>query len=208
MGPVLLILALGLVALIPPEASAQMFEITPFVGYRFGGSLDVASPDFSKVTADPGLSYGITAGFIFDETYVLELMWSRQETELKGSGGTLTPEVHLADATFDQYQFNGLIHFRDEEDWFRPFVLVGLGLSHLNPKGDLSGSVNFSFGLGGGMKLYLGKHLGIRLQGRYAPTYLSYSSTVYCSLPGACAVATSGSFVHQGEVTGGVFVRF
>ena len=207
-GLALVLLAVGMVALLPPGASAQMFEITPFAGYRFGGSFDVSSSGFSEVSVEPCLAYGITVGYIFDETYVLEIMWNRQDTELKGSEGTLTQGVHLFDATFDQYQFNGLIHFREQEDWFRPFVLIGLGLSHLNPRGDLSGSVNFSFGLGGGMKFYLGKHLGIRLQGRYAPTYLSSFTTVYCSLPGACAVATSGNFIHQGEITGGVFVRF
>ncbi len=202
------LLVVGLLLFVPSEAMALMFEVAPFVGYRFAGTFDIDSSDCSEVTADPSLAYGITVGYIFDDTYELEIMWSRQDTELKGSGGLLTEETHLTDAYFDQYQFNGLIHFRSEGDWFRPFLLVGLGLSYLNPRGDVSGSVNFSFSLGGGVKFYLGRHLGVRLQGRYAPTYLSSSTTVACHLPGACAVATEGDFVHQGEVTGAVFVRF
>ena len=47
----------------------QSIEITPFVGYKFGGSVPVQSDkiDVNKIEFDDSISAGINAGFNFTE---------------------------------------------------------------------------------------------------------------------------------------------
>lgn len=191
-----------------PDAKAFTLEIAPFGGYRVGGNFEVEEAAFSKVKMEPSETYGLSVGVEFDEKYQLEIMWSREEAELYGSGGTFTNKRHLFDVNVDQYHFNGLYLWGSVDDWVRPFLLFGLGATHFNPVSDQDSLLRFSFCLGGGVKLYFWKHLGIRLQGRWIPTYVSSDSAIFCSLPGSCVFVTSSEIVHQAEFTGGLILRF
>jgi len=56
---------------------AQRFEVTPFVGYKFGGSVPVRSDEFpgvDKLKFDNSISYGINAGVNLSEMFGVEFM--------------------------------------------------------------------------------------------------------------------------------------
>jgi len=189
---------------------AITLEVSPFVGYRFGGSLDIDDADYEydELEVEPGEAYGLSVGVEIDDVYMLELMWSRQESALVAENGDSGISEQLCDMTVDQYHFNALYQWATPQEWWRPFLIFGLGASYFDPKSSSIGSeVRFSFGVGGGIKLYMGKHLGIRLQGRYTPSYFSSHSASFCNA-GSCYVTTSGNLVHQGEFSAGVIVRF
>ena len=62
-----------------------------------------------------------------------------------------------------------------------PFVAVGLGLTRLLPEPDgLSDETRFSASFGAGVKLWLGRHVGIRLEGRGFFTVLDSNSRTFC----------------------------
>jgi len=191
-----------------PEVVALSLELAPLAGIRIGGSFDLDDPAYDEAKVEEGPAYGFTLGFEFDETYHLEFMWSRQDTELTGEGGSPETEPSSIGINIDQYHINALYHWGSVDDWIRPFVLFGLGCTYYDPEQDVDGTLQFSFGLGGGVKLYLGKHLGLRLQGRWSPTYFSEYTAIACSIPGSCLIATGGEFVHQVEFTAALILRY
>jgi hypothetical protein len=85
--------------------------------------------------------------------------------------------------------------------------LFGLGASDISGGG--SSTTKFSTALGGGVKFFATRHLGFRVQARYAPTYL-YSTTrgVWCNWWGYCWVVPNNHFLDQGDVTAGFVFRF
>ena len=68
-------------------ARAQSVQITPFVGYAFGGSVRDAVLDESR-SFDAALDYGGTLSFPIGESWRFELLYSRQETKLAGGLGS------------------------------------------------------------------------------------------------------------------------
>lgn len=187
----------------------QRFEIQPFGGYKYGGGVDVAGNPlgFNRINVESSLSYGVTATFNPAARLGLEFMWDRQPTHATGSfssGGTYPTKVGF---TMDQYHGNILFSFADHESKLEPFLLVGFGASDMHGGG--SSTTKFSFGVGGGVKYFMTRHLGFRAQARYTPTY-AYTSNggVWCNWWGYCWVVPNDHFIQQGDVTGGVVVRF
>jgi len=68
--------------LVATPAATQSFEITPFSGWRFGGSVE----DFrtgASVDIDDAQSYGLLVSVPIDLGRHVEVMYSNQETELR-----------------------------------------------------------------------------------------------------------------------------
>ena len=187
----------------------ERFEIQPFGGYKYGGGVDVAGNPlgFSRINVDSSVSYGITGTFNPAARLGLEFLWDRQPTNATGKfsgGGTYPTKIGF---TMDQYHGNFLFSFADHQSKVEPFLLVGFGASNMHGGG--SSTTKFSFGVGGGVKYFMTRHLGFRAQARYTPTY-AYTSNggVWCNWWGYCWVVPNDHFIHQGDVTGGVVLRF
>jgi opacity protein-like surface antigen len=117
-------------------------------------------------------------------------------------------EIPLADANLDQYHANFLYHFGQPENPLRPFLLGGVGASHLDPDGSFEGFTKVSYAVGGGIKYFFTKKVGLRLQGRYTPTYItSEDNQVICDQFG-CFIGTDRKYINQAELTAGAFFRF
>ncbi|HTP67266.1 MAG TPA: outer membrane beta-barrel protein [Dongiaceae bacterium] len=187
----------------------QKFELQAFGGYKYGGGVDVAPNllGINRINVDSSVSYGATATFNPAARLGFEFLWDRQPTHATGSfsgGGTYPTKIGF---TMDQYHGNILFSFADHESKVEPFVLVGFGASDMHGGG--SSTTKFSFGVGGGVKYFMTRHLGFRAQARYTPTY-AYTSNggVWCNWWGYCWVVPNDHFIHQGDVTGGVVLRF
>ncbi len=187
----------------------QSIEITPFVGYKFGGSVPVQSDkiDVNKIEFDDSVSAGINAGFNFTEHFGVEFMWSRQPTKAVGilpGGGEFSQK---ADVNLDQYFGHILYTFRDEDAKLRPFIFGGAGATRLSGMG--SSETRFGFDLGGGVKYFFHPNIGARLQARWTPTYL-YSTVggVWCDWWGWCYTIPNDHYMNQGEVSAGVIFKF
>ena len=205
-----LVLAFALLtACVHPAAAQQRFEIQPFAGYKFGGGADVGPNrlGISRVNIDSSVAYGVTATYNLSEFTGVEFLWNRQATHASGSlpgGGTYPQKVG---ATLDQFHGDFLLSFTSHGSKVEPFFLFGLGATDMHGEG--SSTTKFSFSVGGGLKYFVSRHLGFRAQARYTPTYLySTSDGVWCNWWGYCWVIPNDHFLHQGDVTGGVILRF
>jgi len=183
------------------------FEITPFAGYRLGGSFDVEGLDYANFDFKDGFTYGISLGFSVHENLQVEAMWSREETTLRGRL-IAGPRDDLFKIFIDQYHLNFLYIYGDDSMKMRPFVLAGLGLTYFNPKPDISGETRFSFALGTGLKFYMGEHFGLRLQVKWVPTYINTKSAVFYDYWLGPFVVPVTQYMGQWEFTGGIIFRF
>jgi opacity protein-like surface antigen len=204
------VFALTMFALCVSAAPAQQrFEFQPFVGYKYGGGADVAGNvlGIKRVNIDSSIAYGGTLTFNTSEFTGVEFLWNRQPTNATGAlynGGTYPQRI---DVKLDQYHGDFLLSFAGHGSKVEPFVLFGLGATDMHGSG--SSTTKFSFGVGGGVKYFVSRHLGFRLQARYAPTYLySTSGGVWCNWWGYCWVVPNDHFLQQGDVTTGLILRF
>jgi hypothetical protein len=183
------------------------WEISPFVGYRVGGHFNLDQSSYDRLGLADGLAYGITIGREVNPEGALEVQWSRQESELVGKKAG-SPDRKLADLKVDQYRFNGLYLFSGDK--IRPFVLFGLGATRFMPGGEFGSETRFSSALGGGVKLYFGRHAGLRFDGRWTPTLFPSDSSLFCSGGGSglsCSFNSTGQQLNQFEFTSGVIMR-
>jgi opacity protein-like surface antigen len=205
----LLFVGLFVLILVLPARGQDRFEIQPYVGYKWGGSTDVG-PNvdlITKINFNSSVAYGITGTFNATPHLGFEFLWNRQPSTAVGKlpGGLSFPQS--TSVNIDQFQGNFVFTFREREARLRPFALVGLGATDISGKN--AGVTKFSFALGGGVKYFVSEHVGIRLQIRYAPTYLySTSAGVWCDWYGFCFSVPNDHYLNQGDVTGGLILRF
>ena len=186
----------------PSQTKPLRIDVTPLIGYRtsmtFSGLQNgLATP----LSLDASPSYGIAAGARLDEEDLVEFRWARQDTH-----------VHLAGSServiLDQYQgdFTHEYILENWAAWARPFVIGSLGATHLGA-GPKSSFTRFSFGLGGGIKVYFNRHMGLRMQAEWLPLVINPEvNSLVCG--GGCVVHVTATLVSQGEVAVGPIFRF
>jgi opacity protein-like surface antigen len=195
---------LGCALFLPVSANAADVEVTPFAGYTMGGDFTEATTGTS-LSLDDTSNYGIMIDIRQKEESWIELYFSRQQTQLRTDSGLLSGEA-LFDVDIDYYHIGGT--FGTASGTVRPFVVGTLGATHLNPRGEgLTSETKFSLSLGGGVKLALTKHVGLRLDGRWFGTFIGGSGSVFCS-SGACLINVQGDVISQFTANAGVILAF
>ena len=194
-----------------PCLAQYKFEIQPFAGYKYGGGVNVGLNPYGvdRINIDSSVTYGVTATFNPAERLGVEFLWERQPTYAHATyngGGTYGNKVGF---NMDQYHGDILFSLADHGSKVEPFVLVGFGASNMNGGGAGASTTKFSFGVGGGLKYFLTTHLGLRVQARYTPTYAyTTSNGLWCNWWGYCWSVPNDHFLNQGDVTGGIVIRF
>jgi hypothetical protein len=161
----------AVLSLLPTVALAQpgRFELTPTVGYRLDGEFDAESSD----VFDPALNIDVesseTFGLLFDiplaPYWQLEILANRQRTEFVVDRGLFTPGDDLGDVDLTVLQAGFLFWWGGGQ--VNPFVTMAAGLTRIDPQLDeLDSDDRFSMSFGGGVKIFLGGNIGIRLEGR------------------------------------------
>jgi hypothetical protein len=178
-------------------AIGREVQVAPFFGLQYGGSFGSVSGGAYSVGA--GLAYGGTVDVDLGESWGLELMYSRQETELsRGSAPRfdLTVERYMAGVR--------------EEKGEGPWRLVGVflvGATRFAPGFSGFGSdTRFTASLGLGGKFFLSKRFGLRAEARGYYVVVSSGGAALCS--GSCVFFYSSSGIWQGDVTAGVILAF
>jgi len=199
------LLAVLCLAVAAPLAAQSGIEITPTIGYRFGGTIN---NDDGRFSASDNLAWGATFGYRVKADGLVELVYSRQPTTVRfkpDTGAAFT----VSDAAIEYLQFGGALEFGDNPNT-KPFFALTIGGTHFAPENpDLLGEWVFSFGAALGLKTYLSQNFGLRAQARLWMSTLSSDTQFWCSLPGGCVInASNGVFFTQGEVSGGVMFVF
>ena len=180
--------------------NAQEYENTPFVGWRASDSLEEVDTG-TTINLDETRSYGLLLSLKQDPDVSYDFLFSRQNTQLQPDSPTGSTES----LRLDYYQIGGTVFY--DYDKLLPFVTGGLGATHISPANvAFSSETKFSLSLGGGLKVPLTQHLGLRFEARGYGTVVGSSGAILCS--GGCVVKFNGSLFMQFEASAGLSVAF
>src|SRR5436190_22449869 len=81
------------------------FDVTPFVGLRFGGTFDVQAdqPPQIQATWKDASSYGLSAGVRFDDFSLVEFRWTRSTSTLRFGAPFGFLGASLGDVALNQF---------------------------------------------------------------------------------------------------------
>ena len=205
--PIRVLAAIAMVAPLPAlaqQASSPLtqFSIAPFIGYRGGGSFTETTTG-AKLKLDPAQSYGLVADIRITRETEVELLWSRQRTQLKADVPVTVP---LFNTYVDYYHIGGTFLFATEG--VQPFFVATIGATRFSPQqAGFENDTKFSFGVGGGVRIPLARNFGLRFEGRAYGTVLSNDSSVLCS-GSTCLIHADGTLLWQYEANAGVYLAF
>jgi hypothetical protein len=194
---------LGLAAaMLTARLGADEVQLAPFAGLQFGGH--VYSPFYGATfSLKESANFGATLDFALDETWRLELLYSRQETELRppASPAPVFPQK------IEHYMV-GIEEELQSESAVRFFGVALLGATRLVPATSGADSeLRFAAAFSLGAKVAASKRLGFRFEARAFYTVVESGAAVFCR-QGVCLFQFNGSGVWQGDVTGALVLRF
>lgn len=191
------------IVLLAPSAStwAQSWEVSALAGHTPSAGLDNQAPELSGLGVRGGFTWGVQAAYWFTPGWGAEVLWTRQSSALRvetdAGGGD------LFGMTVGQLHGNAVRRFGAADARLRPFVFAGVGATFLSGD-ELESETKLSFGLGGGVRYFPWKRIGLRGHFRYKPTLLNDEEAGrFCDPFGFCQ-----GTLQQIELAGGAVVRF
>jgi hypothetical protein len=193
-------------------AQIQSFEVTPFIGARLGGTLDIQpdQPAPTEAQFTDAMSYGFSAGVRFDDLSLVEFRWTQSTSALRFDAPFGFLGTSVGNVTLNQF------HADFTREFFIPdmpglhaFLTGSLGVTHMGAAQD--GFTRFSFGLGAGLKQFLGSRFAVRAEAQWLPVLLDPSVSGFaCGTIqlGGCLVVLKGELVQQFHLSIGPVVRF
>jgi opacity protein-like surface antigen len=197
--------------IIPVAAQAQSanIEITPTIGYRWGGTVDAWATDMNSSDAelDDGSAYGLVVDIPITRGLQLELMADRQSTGLIQNRSYLWVPL-VIDVNLDVTYYHVGLLWQWQARKLNPYIVGSIGVADLDL--DVPGAndeTRFSTSFGGGLKLWLSDHVGFRVEGR---GYWTDTGNDDCWGGGDewCDWDWYGDDLVQGEVKVGVIFTF
>ncbi len=151
-------------------ASAQgQFQITPTAGYRTSGQLTATNRQFSNdadVEVDKSSVFGVIVDIPFGSSgFGFEVLANRQQSAFTLDPGLFDPSERLGDVEISY--LHGGIYYEWGGGQVVPFISATGGVTRIDPKFDnLEAEDRASASLGGGVKIFFNRNLGVRLEGR------------------------------------------
>ena len=199
-----------ILSLVPAFAAAQQSatEVTPFVGYRFGGTFE-NEEETARYELEDSASFGLLVNFSHDTNTQWEILYSQQASAEAIYEGDPGPDP-LVDIDIHVLQIGGTYLFEGERAI--PYLAATLGGTHIrtNSTGS-SDDTFFSGSIGIGMKFLPTSRIGIRVEARAYGTLISSDSALFCSTgpdQNVCAIRLSGKLLSQVETFAGLTFRF
>lgn len=189
----------------PPQRQ-NLFELTPFGGYRYGGTIfaDRSSLFNRDVDVASSADFGASLGIPLGDQLKLELMVNRQNTHLESGGELFAPDNRLADFDITYYQAGLQLPFRLSSGT-EPFIVLSAGMANLDPKIEgVTAENRFAASAGVGVKIPVGQNVGIRVEARGYFTSLGNDDRRNCS---RCNYNYDHD-LYQGETSLGVVFKF
>ena len=209
-----------LAAVSSAPAAAQIptsaFEITPLIGYIFGGGFPTdgfTGIPAGKLNIASDIGYGIEVGYTPNGNTWFELTYMRQSSDV-----TFDPDVGTCDLTTCSSGIStNYIHAGARWEFgqrnIKPFIGGGLGVTIFDPSAsNLGSNTDFSLSLEGGVRYMFGKgdkqRVGIR--GTFRGWFSFVPNGQYAAWCGyyGCYASENSSTVTQGEVSGGLVFVF
>jgi opacity protein-like surface antigen len=208
----LLLAAIAWTVSTSPVAWAQRgIEVTPFIGGEINRGVDLSTALYKRVDVQNGLNYGVSVGYLIGTRTGLEFIWNHNQAGTLAQSVTGGPDRKVFNLKSNQYLGDFVVHFKDRESRLRPFVLVGAGATNLAPdRSHVHSITRFAWVFGGGVKYNFSKHLGVRLQAKWSPTYINtLTEGVWCDpFWSGCWEKGDSVFLKEFDGTAGLILRF
>ena len=200
---------LAVLLFLPALTSAQEsgVEITPFAGYRFGGTFESTDTSVNYEMEDSS-SFGLILNLRHKSNTQWEIFYSQQSSEVMFS--EVSDVDQIVDVDIHVLQLGGT--YVGDGDKMRPYVAMTLGGTHIRTdSAESADDTFFSGSMGLGMKLMPRSRVGIRVEARAYATFLSSDTKLFCQTgpnQNICAFQVDGNLLSQVEVFAGVSFRF
>lgn len=179
------------------QAEAQQIEITPFVGYQFGGELEETDDEPITRKLDQSPTWGLMLNVGITNLDQLEFYYSSQGTDLNRG------VEQAVGVTVDHFQI-GAIHQYAPRRPINPYIGISLGASKFVVGGD--SDTRFSGSLSGGVKMVVSDHLGFRFDARVFGISTG-TNPITCS-DEFCIGYPDTSIIWQYTINAGVMIHF
>ena len=186
-------------------AWGQKVEITPFIGYQFGGTASLFNGDLK---INDAANFGGIVDFTVRPGGQIEVSYTRQNTQLQWRPFVGTAEN--VDMAVDYWQIGGLGYVM--KGAARPFLSFTLGATHFIPDANTIGGRTiddewrFSFVFGLGAKYFFSQRIGFRFAGHLYSTFLDTNSSIWCGVPSGCSFGFFGAGIFQVDVQAGLTI--
>jgi hypothetical protein len=217
---ILTALVAGLVAA-TATAQDKRVEISGSAGWTFSDGVSgpaVVVPKVGTYTRiDPlnAFSWGARVGFLLGDNNEIGFLFNQQSTDLDLGG---TSSLKIADVSIRNYHGYFAYNFLAHDSIARPYLLLGFGATQYAPSAvavsgvtrSVSGNTKFSGTGAVGIKIFPeGRNFGLRLEGRWTPTYIKSDATgFWCDPYWGCYVTSNAQYANQFEWSGGIMLRF
>lgn len=205
----MLSLLIGTAAIAQESADPKIyrFQVTPFAGYRLGGTFEDELSE-AELDLDEAGSFGLVLNMRESANTEWELGYSHQSTSIDTAG--VTDGGSDLDLDIEYLQIGGT--YIGPHELARPFMVATIGLARFDPEpGGLDSETYFAFSIGGGVKLWPQNRFGLRLEGRFYGTVLDSESKIFCTsnaTTSGCLISTKGEVLWQWEMMLGAIMRF
>lgn len=199
---------LALSAFSGPMAAAQAdVEVTPFGGYRFGGSFEL-DDSTGAYDLDDSPAAGLIVNWRHRDNTRWEIIYARQSTTADFDGVTVNdPRI---DTTTHVLQLGGT--YQGVGDAVRPYLAATLGGTHVRVRSRGSESDTFLSGsIGVGLLFRPEARIGARLEARAYGTLVDSGTDLLCQTgpnQNFCALRIEGDVFWQVDTFAGFVVRF
>ena len=150
-------------------SSNAMFDLTPFGGYRYGGTLYADRSDLfgQDVAVSSSGNFGINFGIPISNTGMkVELMVDRQDTHFTDDDNLFAPGANLGNFQITYYHAGLLVPFAQTRD-VTPYVIASAGVANLKPDAPgVTADNRFSASAGIGVKVPITRNFSFRIEER------------------------------------------
>ena len=205
------ILTAGVAAPGAARAAGAVLEVTPMVGWQWGGTLDYGSGGDIHVNA--ALNYGGALGVMINPMEWGEVSYTYQSSEVFARPAA-APEFKAFDLGTHYIQAAGgrYVMPPDPARKAHPYLIGGLGMTIFSP-GSASAPIQvdtqylFSISAGAGVRVVMSEKLDLRLQTRLLLPMNFSEGSFYFGSGGAAVGLSGGTFLPQGEATIAVTIK-
>ena len=200
----MVVLAAG-VAAAPVQASESdqdynRVEITALGGYMAGGEFEDPTTGAER-DLDEGTNFGLIADFAAESWRHYEVLYTQLDSEVEGA----TP----FDLGVQYLQIGGIVSHPTAERVI-PYFGLTLGAARFSPDAPgLDDETKLAFSAGGGVRIPITEHFGVRLDARAFVTVLDSEGDLFCVSSGgeaSCNIrAKSDTFVQYATSVGVTF---
>lgn len=185
------------------SAAEPSFSVTPMLGWRAGGRLDVVDTH-DRRSLDDASSFALALNLKQAPGRHYEALYSRQQSSFARAGG----EPLKLDIEY--LHVGGMLTWPRHR--FESFITGTLGATRLDPRGPAGSRTRPSISLGLGLRIPFNRHLALRLETRGYLTLTDGDEEIFClSAPpeqAGCAARYSGNSLLQFEALAGVSIGF